>query len=362
MKKRVLVLMLLVLSVVSFAKTKVTFINPGKSTEGFWVAVSSFMKASAEDLDLDFEVIYAERNFLKAVKIMEELGSRAQKPDYVVIVNEKLVAPRLLKVAEDNNIKTFMILNGLNEQQMKSEGAPRAKNSQWLGSLIPNNVEAGYLIADSLIKTAKQEKGDNLKLVAIAGNRATPASVQRVEGMQKALKENRTVKLNQILYAEWDQQKSYTMTAGMLSRYKDIDIIWAVNDPIAFGALKAVEEKGLKAGSDIYVGGLNWSPEALQKIKDGEMVCTVGGHFMVGGWSLVILKDYAEGRDFAKEEGDTELKVNVFGLIDKTNVEGYAEHFGDSNWSKIDFKKFSKYYNKDVAKYNFSLEKILEQF
>jgi ABC-type sugar transport system substrate-binding protein len=362
MKKKLVVIMLFMFSLLSLAQTKVTFINPGKSTEGFWVAVSSFMEASAEDLDLDFEVIYAERNFLKAVTIMKDLAARSQKPDYVVIVNEKLVAPKLLKVAEDNGIKTFMILNGLNEQQMKAEGAPRAKNSQWLGSLIPNNVEAGYLIADSLIKTAKKAKGDNLKLVAIAGNRATPASVQRVEGMKKALKENPTVKLSQTLYAEWDQNKSYTITAGMLSRYKDIDIIWAVNDPIAFGALKAVEEKGLKPGDDIYVGGLNWSPEALKKIKNDEMVCTVGGHFMVGGWSLVILKDHAEGRDFAKEEGDTELKVNVFGLIDKTNVDGYAQHFGDSNWSKIDFKKFSKHYNSSVDKYNFSLEKILEQF
>ena len=61
------------------------------------------------------------------------------------------------------------------------------------------------------------------------------------------------------------------------------------------------------------------------------------------------------------EKENTELKINIFGIIDSTKVYDYLKYFGDSNWDKIDFKKFSKYYNKDIDNYNFSLDKIIEQ-
>lgn len=362
MKKTIIILNILIFYVTAFSSFDVAFINPGKSDETFWVMVSDFMKASAEDLDINFEVQYAERNFLSAITIMKEIASRKEKPEYVVIVNEKLVAPRLLKIAEENDIKTFMILNDLTDEQKSEEGIPREKHQNWLGSLIPNNEEAGYMIADSLIKKTSQEKNQILKMIAIAGNRVTPASVQRVNGLRQSINENPNVQLLQILYAEWDQNEAYTITNGMFNRYDNIDMIWAVSDPTALGALTAIKEEGKKAGKDVFVSGLNWSNEALEKIKTGEMVSSVGGHFMVGGWALVVLKDYYEGHDFLKEEHGTELKINIFGTIDSSNVDDYLKHFGDSNWNKIDFRKFSKHYNKNFQHYDFSLNKILEQF
>lgn len=362
MKKKIIILFIFLLSLSVFGKLNVTFINPGKSDETFWVMVSEFMKASANDLDIELEVLYAERNFLSSVTLMKEVTSRQKHPDYVVIVNEKLIAPRMLKISEEYGIKTFMILNGLSKTQIEEEGIPREKHKDWIGSLVPNNEDAGFMIADSIIKAAAKKKKGNLKMIAIAGNRVTPASVKRVSGLIRALKENHQVLLLQTLYAEWSQDEAYIMIDGMLNRYKDFDLVWAINDPSALGALDAIKDSGFIAGKDVFISGLNWSIEAIKKIKSGELVSSVGGHFMVGGWSLVMLRDYHEGIDFAENNNELEHQINVFSIIDSSNANKYLKYFGDSDWDKIDFKKFSKVYNPDIKEYNFSLEEIFKQF
>jgi ABC-type sugar transport system substrate-binding protein len=362
MKKIIIVFLIVFYALTSLSDINITFINPGRSNETFWVMVSDFMSAAAKDLGIDLEIFYAERNFLRQVTIMREIAKQESKPDYVVIVNEKLIASRLLNISEEHNIKTFMILNKLNDEQVRYEGLPRQIRKNWLGTLIPNNIDAGYMIADSLLKEIGHKKSE-IKLFAIAGNRATPASVERVQGLEKVLAENPNIKHLGTVFAEWSRNEAYIRTQGMLNRYDgDIDLIWGVNDLGALGALRAVEELGLKAGKDVYISGLNWSPEALDAVKDERLVATVGGHFMVGGWSLVLINDYHNGKDFLVTEGTTELKTNSFGIIDSSNVDDYLKNFGTQDWSKIDFKKFSKIYNSEIKKYNFDLEKILEQF
>jgi len=59
---------------------KVTFLNSGISdpndpTGGFWLSVSAFMKAAAEDFNIDLEIIYAERDHL----LMREQGEAVVK-------------------------------------------------------------------------------------------------------------------------------------------------------------------------------------------------------------------------------------------------------------------------------------------
>jgi ABC-type sugar transport system substrate-binding protein len=361
MKKKFIILFtLLLITSVSFANINVTFINPGKSDETFWLMVSEFMQASANDLEINLEIKYAERNFLGAVTIMKEIVARVNKPDYVVIVNEKLIAPRLLEISEEAGIKTFMILNGLTSEQIKSEGKPREKHKKWIGSLIPDNEKAGYMIADNLIKEAHNILDKKvINMIAIAGNRVTPASVQRVEGLGRAIQENESINLLQILYAEWNEEEAYIMTNGMFNRYRFIDLIWAINDPTAFGAMRAVREERKELGKEVIVAGLNWSKEAIERIKTGEMLCSIGGHFMVGGWSLVMIKDYHENLDFINKDSQGEHQINIFGIIDKSNVARYCTYFQNENWNKIDFRTFSKYYNNKIDEYDFSLDKIL---
>ena len=138
---------------------RVTFINPGISdpnnpTGGFWLSVSAFMQAAAEDLNIDLEIIYAERNHILMKQQASEVARRAHPPDYLIVVNEKLAAGEMIEIAAQAGIKTFMINNIFVGEQAKQYGAPREKFPHWLGSLIPDNRYAGYQIGKMIIARA----------------------------------------------------------------------------------------------------------------------------------------------------------------------------------------------------------------
>jgi hypothetical protein len=86
------------------------------------------------------------------------------------------------------------------------------------------------------------------------------------------------------------------------------------------------------------------------------MVATAGGHFMEGGWAVVMLFDYFNGKDFASES------VNVkspMGLITADNAKIYQTKFGTGNWGQINFNLFTKTNNKALKSYNFKIETLL---
>lgn len=331
---------------------KIVFINPGKSDEVFWVNVSKFMQAAANDFGFDLKIIYAQRNHFKMIEIMNDIVKQKIKPDFLIIVNENNMADKLLKISNKHKIKTMLILNDLSKEQKNVFGKPRGYFPYWIGSIIPDNIQAGYLIAQSLIKNSKHK---NINMIAINGDESTFAARHRYMGLKKALRENPQITLHQRFIADWNEDISKDITNRALKRYPDTNIIWTANDPMAIGAIKAID----KTNKKILVSGLNWSQNALHAIKNDEMVASIGGHYMIGGWAIVLLNDYIYGKDFIDES--LELKQHIFSTIDKSNYEEYQKHFKNENFEQIDFKKFSKIKNNDLDKYNFSLEKILRQ-
>lgn len=337
----------------------VTFINPGVSdqddpTGSFWLSVSEFMEAAAGDLTIDLEVLYAERKFVRMVELAREISGRDTKPDYLILVNEKLIAPQLLDIVKDTGCKVLLILNDLTPEQKKSAGGPREKYPNWIGTIIPNNVDAGYQIAKQIINAGLRHDFNILEMIAISGNRVTPASVYREMGLKNAIAEHKdAIVFKQLTYGEWRKDLGYIKSKVLMQRYPNTRLVWAANDPMALGAVKAAEETGKVPGKTIFVGGLNWSREALEAIRQGRLVTTVGGHFMIGGWSLVVLYDYHNQIDFPVNQ--YELKLNIFRSINADNLAEYEVLLEDGRWNRIDFTKFSKKINPEVQRYDFFL-------
>ena len=345
-------------------RPKVTFINPGFADKGFWKAVTDTMTAAAEQLGFELEVRSADRQWPKMVREAEQVIGLADKPDFLILVNEHQQGARLLELADKAGIPTLMLLNSLTQEQRDSYGAPRKELKNWLGSLTPNNEIAGYEMAQSLVHAIEARKNSNsasIALLTLAGDNTTPASLFRLQGLDRALDEYPVLKEQRRISVNWSADEAYKRTQLWLKSGQPLSAIWAANDPIALGALNAIREAGLKPGIDVAVSGLNWSPEAIEHVRNGEMTLTHGGHFLAGAWIMVMLYDYVKGHDFASTSTEVNFPMTA---INQTNAPSYLEHFGDQQWSSIDFKAFSLSHSSpqssQQSEYQFTLTKLLE--
>jgi ABC-type sugar transport system substrate-binding protein len=341
----------------------VAFINPGKSDEIYWATATQGMQAVAKSLGMTFEVQYAQREHLKTLEIAREMVARPadKRPEYIVITNDYAVGAELLRIIDGAGVKSFLAYSSIPLDQRGDVGAPRTKYKGWLGSLEPQAEDAGYLTARALIERGKKEKAfapdGKLHMLAIAGDRSTPSSINRNQGMRRAVDEDRMVVLEQEVYAAWTREKAAEQAEWLYQRYPDAKLIWAGNDLMAFGAMTTWEKRGGKPGVDAWFSGVNTSTEALEAIKSGRLTSLAGGHFITGAWALVMIYDYHHGRDFAGE--GLELQRPMFAEFTPPLADRYIERFS-GGFDGVDFSGYSKVKNPQLKNYNFGFAQLLE--
>src|SRR3990167_2428547 len=126
------------------SSASVVFLNPGFSNEPFWVGYSDFMQAAADDLGMQLQIIYGERNPSQLLEKARELLTRDNPPDYLIFVNEMYTPPEQLRQFADSPIKLFSLHSTLTPEQQQLIGASRERYRNWIGSLVPNDEQAGY--------------------------------------------------------------------------------------------------------------------------------------------------------------------------------------------------------------------------
>lgn len=341
----------------------VLFINSGWANEVYWRTASEAMSAAAASLNMPLEIIYADRNPVRAVAIAREVAARpkAARPRFVVFSNEASVAPEILRTLEEAGIDSFMAYSGVQEALKPQLGKPREKFKHWLGSLEPRAEDAGYMTARALIEAARASRvaaarDGKLHMLAIAGDKSTPSSIARNAGMRRAVAEARDVVLQQEVYGEWSRERAAEQMRVLVQRYPEVRIVWAGSDEMAFGAMEVWRSRGGVPGRDGFFSAINTSPAALTAVRTGELSALAGGHFLTGAWALVMLYDYARGRDF-KSEG-LELTWPMFVLFDPPLVDRFEQRFGASQ-KPLDFRKYSKALNPRAGAYSFEIEKLL---
>lgn len=122
-----------------------------------------------------------------------------------------------------------------------------------------DDQQGAYLAVSSLL-----EKGCR-KIAMISGPIESIGMYLRSSGYQQALMEHhlpydpRLVRIG-----DWDEQSGYQLTSQLLSEGLAFDAIFAQNDFIGLGAIRAVQEKGFRVPQDIFVIGFdNYLPSRL---------------------------------------------------------------------------------------------------
>jgi len=340
---------------------RVGFINPSGPPE-FWRLVSATMQAAAAELGIDVDERQTERSFDKAVALARDFVNQRPRLDYLIATNDVAAGGEIIKLADAAGVPLILLNNDLDEKQRAEYGEPRTRYRHWLGSIVPDHEGGGYGIAEAiLIEAVRIKKNRPLKLLALAGDVDTPASNGRIRGLNRAigvmgkLFGPGSVELVDVRNLDWSEKSAEAWMRDFVQKGPRIDALWAANDPMALGAITALREAGYTPGVDVVVGGLNWSQAGVERVLKGEMVVTHGGHFLLGAWAMVILRDYHDGRDFAEEDVRLQFPMGAFDVA----VARRFPEIGKVDWRTVDFSRFSKIRNPAVMRYKFTPDAVL---
>ncbi|WP_372994322.1 ABC transporter substrate-binding protein [Marinobacter sp.] len=323
-------------------RPSVVFLSPDDSR--FWQLVAGFMAAVAEDLEVDLEVQYdRESHRFSYLRMAKDVLSREEKPDYLLSMCKEHVTESMLRLADRAGVKAFTFNTDVPDDARASIGMPRTVLPGWLGHLSPDNIAAGRALVTLLGKQAEQlglASEPSIPMVALSGTQDSSAAKDRNRGLLAAAVQQRS-ELLQLVSANWSRTLAREKTEILLKRYPNTVSIWSASDGMALGAIEAARNAGRVPGEDLLVGGIDWQPEALEKIRKGDLLVSLGRHFMGGGLALLLLHDYHHGRDFGDMSPDYVFRYELEPAT-RDNVDQMRRIVDPENWNAVDFQRFSR--------------------
>ena len=137
----------------------------------------------------------------------------------------------------------------------------------WVGSNFELEGKKAAAYLDAYMK-AKNMK--DMKLVNIQGTIGASAQIGRTKGLDDAVAANGWNLLDKTT-GEFTQAKGQEVMESFLKQNKDIDVVVAQNDNMAFGAIDALKAAGKTPGKDVTIISFDAIKAALKKVQSGEI-------------------------------------------------------------------------------------------
>ncbi|MCM3707196.1 MULTISPECIES: sugar ABC transporter substrate-binding protein [Cytobacillus] len=220
----------------------------------YWKYVEAGAKDAGEKLGVDVTVVgpSAESQVLEQVNLLEDQIS--QSPGAIVVAPSQpdTVVP-VLEGAAKSKLPVLLI---------DSDAGFEGKTTFIGTDNYTAGQEGGKLLASML------QRGD--KVVLIEGALGNPATDDRIKGAKDSL-EAAGLEVVAKQPADSDKTKAMSVMENILQKNGDVKGVFAANDDMALGVLRAVEAKGL----DVKVIGTDGTKEAVQSILDGKLAGTI---------------------------------------------------------------------------------------
>lgn len=242
------------------------------------VAVSSAVSAAGEKIGL----VVSTQNNPFFVTLKEGAVQKANELGYELIVLDSQNDPsKELGNVEDLLVKGVDVLlinptdsdavassvRAANRSKIPVVTLDRAANGGKVVSHVASDNVLGGEVAGNYIVEKLGGKG---KVVELEGIPGTTAARDRGEGFNKAIAGKLEVVAKQS--ADFDRTKGLTVMENILQAQPEINAVFAHNDEMALGALKAIEASGRK---NIVVVGFDATDDAVAAVKAGKLSATV---------------------------------------------------------------------------------------
>jgi ribose transport system substrate-binding protein len=240
-------------------------------------------------IDLSSQAAEKETDDEKQAGIVE--NAIAKKVDAIVIApaDSKTLIPALLK-ANGASIPVVNVDNRIDPQAAKEAGL---KLVTFIG---PDNAAGAEKAARYLF----EQMGGKGKAAMLEGIRGVDNAENRKKGFERALKDSPGIELADSQSASWELEQGDSVFSNMLTAHPDITGLFCANDMMALGAIRAIEAAGQKG--KILVAGYDNLAAAQEKLKSGELLCTIEQHpDLMGAYGVRCAVALLEGKDIPPE-------------------------------------------------------------
>lgn len=311
----------------------------------FWNRFVSYTVAAAKDLGLELKVYNAEDS---RAKMLEQVGAACRDGvDAVIFFNYEGIGESILQIAESFSTPAFLVNTALDDPLL----IPRNQYTHWIGSLTPDDGDAGVLLIQRLLDTAREKGISHFNLLAFTGRAHSRAHQLRYQGLQQFIKSREDISLIAAYPVSTSEKDAIRLFKDAIRRHPEINIVWSISDHLALLATEEAEKLGVR--KDLVFGGVDWNPAALASVGKGGVDIDIGGHVFDGALATVLVYDYLNGHDFASESLNFDSSMVA---IDAGNSGRFQSLLARPD--EIDYRSLSKVYNTELLQYDFNLNAI----
>lgn len=181
---------------------------------------------------------------------LQDLVTVTKIDSLVIFPFESAALTQPVMQAKKKNVYVTVVDRGLTD--------PSAQDAYIAG----DNTAFGRIPAEYI---AKKYNG-KANIVALRGI-PTTLDNERWEAFTGVLKQYPDIKILDGKYANWNRDDAFKVTQDFLTRFKDIDVVWAADDDMAFGVLKAIEQAKRTDIKEVFGGA--GSKTMVKTILDG---------------------------------------------------------------------------------------------
>lgn len=216
-----------------------------------------------------------ESDLAAQVALVDQMIARGVDAMVIAPADSKALVPALAR-AVNQGIHVVNIDNQLDADVLAEYGI----NIPFIG---PSNREGARLVADHVLGQLPPDS----KVFVLEGIPTAFNAQERAAGFNEMIEKYGMQRVAS-QSAAWDQTRAAEITAAVLTRFADIDVILAANDSMALGAASAVS---LAGRDDIVIAGFDNISAIHPLLQNGSVLATLdqfGDQFAIYGIEFAL--------------------------------------------------------------------------
>lgn len=218
----------------------------------FFVALKEGAEEKAKTLGYELLVLDSQNDPSRELSNVEDLTVRGVKAILINPTDSDAVA-NAIRLANRVDIPVLTLDRG-------------ATMGNVVSHIASDNRLGGEMAAQFIV----EQLGANTQVIQLEGIPGTSAARERGEGFMTLVNSGQLTLLSS-QPADFDRTKGLNVMENLLTAYPDVQAVFAQNDEMALGALRAIQAQS----KDIFVVGFDGTPDGMAAVTQGAMAATI---------------------------------------------------------------------------------------